>query len=246
MVDLNHQTRTVGANAPTTETNIYSVKVVHADQRIRIDVDSTWTLKRFKNEIAEEMALDSSTVTVFYKDSDAYKVKLKGDHSFQAALKETELFVIVQEGPVVGVSENATAVGSMPEEGRSDGYVIKATYETIHETKDYAIEIQSPSFDEFKTKVRHVSFVNGDHATKEPVIIFTLLLKLFLQFAWNQTELESMLLLHETTVVTGSAYFGRILQSQNVEKDSKVDAASRLQYRISLHLLHTSSTCLDG
>ncbi|KAJ3319167.1 hypothetical protein HDU76_000624 [Blyttiomyces sp. JEL0837] len=156
--------------------NGYSVKVEHAasKQRIKIDVDGSSTLKDFQLEIATEMYLEPSTISLFYMDS-GFLVKIKGDRSFREALTETTLFTV--EGTTVSTLEHVALSDSSDR-----SIVIRVTYENIL----YAIEINSPSLDELNKQ-------------------------LCKQFAWNSTELESMVLIHNSTAIINEPIFIKTL-----------------------------------
>ncbi|KAJ3322341.1 hypothetical protein HDU76_013894 [Blyttiomyces sp. JEL0837] len=126
-----------------THPEVHSVKVDHvkSSQRIRMDIDDSWTLETFKEEIAKEMELDAATMTLFYMDGD-FRVKVKGDQSFRAALKEAESFLV--EGSML-VNDEVASVVQAPAHQITQKFIIKVTYETIV----YVIEIQTALLDEF-------------------------------------------------------------------------------------------------
>ncbi|KAJ3304916.1 hypothetical protein HDU76_005100, partial [Blyttiomyces sp. JEL0837] len=160
---------------PKENPSSYSVRVDHAasQQRIKIDVDSTSTLKGFLDEIAGVMNLDPSCIALFYVE-DGLRVKVKGDRSFREALAQTNIFIAEE---VVSVPEEGEAAKQAP-------ILIKVAYDSII----YAVEIKSPSLDEFNKQ-------------------------LCKQFAWNEKDLASMQLVHETTVVGSPEYFERTVNS---------------------------------
>ncbi|KAJ3312794.1 hypothetical protein HDU76_002807 [Blyttiomyces sp. JEL0837] len=167
----------------STNPSSYSVRVDHAasQQRIKIDVDGTSTLKAFQDEIAEEMNLDPSRIALFYMD-DGFRVKVKGDRSFHEALTQTNMFIV----------EEMVSVPKEVKSAKLDPILIKVTYDSII----YAVEIKSPSLDEFNKE-------------------------LCKQFAWNNDDLESMHLVHKSIVVTSESFFVRALKTCS---DEKVDA----------------------
>ncbi|KAJ3316116.1 hypothetical protein HDU76_002072, partial [Blyttiomyces sp. JEL0837] len=127
-----------------THPKVHSVKVDHvkSSQRIRMDIDDSWTLETFKDEIAKEMELDAATMTLFYMDGD-FRVKVLGDQSFRTALKETESFLV--EGSMLVNDEVASVVRAPSALPIRQKFIIKVTYESIV----YVIEIQTALLDEF-------------------------------------------------------------------------------------------------
>ncbi|KAJ3308961.1 hypothetical protein HDU76_003761 [Blyttiomyces sp. JEL0837] len=100
----------------------YSVRVNHAasQQSIKIDVMASLTLQEFLAEIAKEMNMDSSSINLFYMDSE-YRVKVKGDQSFQEALTETNMFAV--EG---SISQDFSVTT------KSDYILTKVTYDIVY------------------------------------------------------------------------------------------------------------------
>ncbi|KAJ3312795.1 cytokinesis protein 3 [Blyttiomyces sp. JEL0837] len=147
----------------------YSVRVDHAasQQRIKIDVNSTSTLNAFLAEIAAEMNLDPSSITLFYMD-DSFRVKVK-----------------VQDGNVTTTTTTTNVISDLTTTMVvSDPILIKVTYDNVL----YAIEIKSPSLDEFNNQ-------------------------LCKQFALDKHDLESMHLVHNSIVITSDSIFVRVLKS---------------------------------
>ncbi|KAJ3316486.1 hypothetical protein HDU76_001755, partial [Blyttiomyces sp. JEL0837] len=139
------------------------------------------------NKIATELSLTPTSITVYHVNPSGSHSKVAGDRSLlmllTAADKRSEAASFVCDGTPIGKGSTIT----------SSAYILKVVYEGT----DYAIDIKSPSLEEF-----------GQELCK--------------QFAWNKNDLESMQILHNSTVVTSSAYFERILTTTYQQSESSV------------------------
>ncbi|KAJ3327417.1 hypothetical protein HDU76_011840 [Blyttiomyces sp. JEL0837] len=115
-----------------------------------------------------------------------------------AADKKSEAASFVCDGTPIGATTASTITTSSSSNPStsSSTFVLKVVYEGT----DYAIEIKAPSLDEF-----------GQELCK--------------QFAWNKNDLLSMQILHNTTVVTSSTYFERILTTHQQQQSESSDIA---------------------
>ncbi|KAJ3319902.1 hypothetical protein HDU76_000425 [Blyttiomyces sp. JEL0837] len=155
----------------------FSVTVddMESKKRVRLRVAPNETLSEFKNKISTKMELPPRThVTVFYLNSE-FRVNVTDDESLQEALEETHSFKVedTQESNV-DTFENAS----------NDGCIVEVTYEGT----EYAIEIQSPSLNEFNNELCR-------------------------QFGFNQDDLAYLQIVHGTTVVTSPGYFANAVKS---------------------------------
>ncbi|KAJ3330791.1 hypothetical protein HDU76_004871 [Blyttiomyces sp. JEL0837] len=176
---------------------VYCAKVQHIsssseDGTIFLDVRSPVTLAAFKGDIATELSLLPTSISIFHVNPSGPRIKVTGDRSLlmllTAADKKSEAASFVCEGTPIGKGST-----TLSNSATSSTFVLKVIYEGT----DYAIEIKSPSLEEF-----------GQELCK--------------QFAWNKDDLESMQIVHNTTVVTSSTYFERILTTHQQSDSSTV------------------------
>ncbi|KAJ3300947.1 hypothetical protein HDU76_005950, partial [Blyttiomyces sp. JEL0837] len=160
------------------------------DDAMFLDVASPVTLAAFKESIAAELSLAPTSITIYHVNPSGSRTKVAGDRSLlmllTAADEKSEAATFVCDGTPIGKQSTMTKI-SAP--ATSSTFVLKVVYEGT----DYAVEIRSPSLEEFGQ-----------------------------EFAWNKGDLESMQILHNTTVVTSSTYFERILTTYQQSESSTV------------------------